>query len=442
MKLNCPARTASRIGMCAAALLGFLVVPATQALAAKTTPSKRQVTLGGAKYFVKGKVTKIQGNTYWIETPSGDIQRVEVNENTHMVCPSRDDQTDVQNPTGAGFRIGDCPFRTGETVKAEVSDIGTATFIREAEDIPATRTARLGLPRDYTVLPIWPHSMFQTTKIGGYTVKNMEGEKIGALKKVIIDATSGEPAYGIVELHNGSLMPVPYQALKITAEKETVRLQMTKDNLVYAPTFEKKVSVPEMRAFWERAYGGQWEPAVARPYEDQWVKNVVDSLQSRPSLRETLSEYPGAPTQWIVLLNRSAEALNEGRQAVAQDYFSHALHAVNEAVEREQFPKSAAHRVKSAMVLHAPGRLTKMVRGDRRFDPSIRMEEAIDIARDEWSGKVINADYLGDVGENLYRIKIMAGTGVTRLIEVHGDTGEIEKSVIVAGHVMPNEPFR
>lgn len=443
MKLHSPAQTATRMGICAAAVLGFLVLPlASQALAAKTTPSQRQVTLGGAKYFVKGTVTKIQEDTYWIETPSGDTRRVEVNESTDMICPSRDEKTTVKSPMGAGFRIGDCPFRVGEMVKAEVSDIGTATFMREAEDIPAARTAELGLPRDYTVLPIWPHSMFQTTKISGYTVKNLEGEKIGTLSKVIIDATTGEPAYGIVELHNGSLMPVPYQGLKISSEKNTMGLQMSRENLVYAPTFEQKVSVPQMQAFWEREFDNYWDPAVVRPYEDQWVKNVVDSLQGRPSLREALSEHPGAPTQWISLLNRSAKALNDGQDAVAKDYFSHALHAVDEAVERERFPKAAAHRVKSAMVLHAPGQLSSLVRDGVRHDPSIAMEEAINIARNEWSGKVINADYLGDVGENLYRIEIMAGTGVTRLIEVDGDTGEIEKSVIVAGHVMPDEPFR
>lgn len=442
MNLHSPAQTAKKLVICAAALLGFLVFPATQALAAKTTPSQRQVTLGGAKYFVRGEITKIQDNTYWIETPAGDIQRVEITENTHMICPSRDDQTTVKSPRGTGFRIGDCPFRVGETVKAEVSDIGTATFLRELERQAPTRTEKIGMPQRYNVLPIWPDSMFQTTKISGYTVKNIDGEKVGNLKKVIIDATTGEPAYGIVELHNGSLMPVPYQALKISAEKDTVKLQMSKQNLVYAPTFEKQVSMSEMQAFWEREFDGRWDPAVARPYEDQWVKNVVDSLQGRPSLRETLAEYPGAPTRWVELLNRSARALNDGRQAVAQDYFSHALHAVDEAVEREQFPKSAAHRVKSAMVLHAPGKLTRMVREDGMFDPSIGMDEAIDIARNQWSGKVINADYLGEVGKNLYRIKIMAGTGVTRLIEVHGETGEIERSTVVAGHVMPKEPFR
>lgn len=141
-------------------------------------------------------------------------------------------------------------------------------------------------------------------------------------------------------------------------------------------------------------------------------------------------------------MNRAAEALNEGRPTKAGDYFAHAPFLVDEAVKKEHFPETAGRRVKSAMIMHAPGELTVSVDGAERLNPTLSMEQAIEIARDQWSGKVIRADYLGEFGKPLYRVKMMAGTGMTRLIEVHGHTGEILTSRIVPGHVMPNEPFR
>ena len=124
-----------------------------------------QVTLGGAKQAVRGEVLQIDGNTYLIKDGHGNEIRLVVNQNTRMFCgadqgspssllpaPSASDKPDAKAPqdlsltdkqqgsdVGPGTRsssgnleAGMCRFKKGELIEAEVSDMGVATFVKQA----------------------------------------------------------------------------------------------------------------------------------------------------------------------------------------------------------------------------------------------------------------------------------------------------------------------
>jgi len=122
-----------------------------------------QVTLGGAKQVVRGEVLQIDGDKYLIRDGHGNEVRLAVNQNTRMSCggdmgtllpvPSASDKPDTSgqpqdlsrtaeqqgSEVGPGTRrtgpdaraAGQC-FRQGEMIEAEISDMGVATFVKQA----------------------------------------------------------------------------------------------------------------------------------------------------------------------------------------------------------------------------------------------------------------------------------------------------------------------
>jgi hypothetical protein len=131
-----------------------------------------QVTLGGAKSVVMGEVLKVDGDYYFIkDADSGDEVRLLVNNDTRVICtPEQGKQGstkaaigkrgEMKDPeasrpqasqgqkkdetaAGAGTRIGsaDCQFKSGDKIKAEVSDVGTVTTIRYVSETKAAEPA-------------------------------------------------------------------------------------------------------------------------------------------------------------------------------------------------------------------------------------------------------------------------------------------------------------
>jgi uncharacterized protein YdeI (BOF family) len=121
------------------------------------------VTLGGAKQSLRGEVVKVEGDQYVIKDHHGSEYRVVINQNTRMWCgseagsfsgllpdPSASDKPGAKGPqdlsgtneqkgsdVGPGTKSStakgaDCVFKAGDTVEAEVSDMGAATFIKMA----------------------------------------------------------------------------------------------------------------------------------------------------------------------------------------------------------------------------------------------------------------------------------------------------------------------
>jgi len=154
-----------------------------------------QINLGGARPVIEGQVVQAEGDNYVIKDKSGSEVKVRVNKDTNMDCAKaggqgqsvstgrqgneqgemaptahmqermsgqqgRDtssdaatDRTGDQSGTqsrsslgkdsggdiarGSGFNIGQkggCAFKTGDKVRAEVSDLGTVTFLRYLSD--------------------------------------------------------------------------------------------------------------------------------------------------------------------------------------------------------------------------------------------------------------------------------------------------------------------
>ena len=128
-----------------------------------------QVTLGGAKQAVRGEVLRMEGdNNYVIKDGHGNEVRLAVNQNTRMFCgsemtgssllpaPSASDKSDTKgqpqdlartaeqqgSEVGPGTKpskdkdkstaASECAFKKGDMIEAEISDMGAATFIRQA----------------------------------------------------------------------------------------------------------------------------------------------------------------------------------------------------------------------------------------------------------------------------------------------------------------------
>ncbi len=122
-----------------------------------------QVTLGGAKQVVRGEVLQIDGDNYLVRDGHGNEVRLAVNQNTRISCggdmglsslpaPSASDKPGTSgqpqdlsrtaeqqgSEVGPGTRpgsdtraAGQC-FKPGELIEAEISDMGVATFVKQA----------------------------------------------------------------------------------------------------------------------------------------------------------------------------------------------------------------------------------------------------------------------------------------------------------------------
>jgi hypothetical protein len=124
-----------------------------------------QVSLGGAKQAVRGEVLRIEGeNNYVIKDGHGNEVRLAVNQNTRMFCGSETGSSLLPAPSASdkpgakgqpqdlaktaeqqGSEVGpgtkgaqqqaatnQCKFKPGEMIEAEISDMGAATFIKQA----------------------------------------------------------------------------------------------------------------------------------------------------------------------------------------------------------------------------------------------------------------------------------------------------------------------
>jgi len=85
-----------------------------------------QVTLGGAKQAIRGEVLKVDGQNYVVKDGHGNEVRLAVNQNTRMFCGGEN------KPQGRDLQSTQCQFKPGEMIEAEVSDMGAATFIKQA----------------------------------------------------------------------------------------------------------------------------------------------------------------------------------------------------------------------------------------------------------------------------------------------------------------------
>ena len=229
---------------------------------------KAQVTVGGAEYMLSGHIVKIDKDAYWIRKASGDVVRVAVTEGTHLLCPTRlgSKEAKVESKPGSGWRMGDCPFVPGDTVKAEISDLGWASLIRYAVP-PASETVQLGLPQGWE--GDIPQGVLSFKTGPHYPVYTKDGHQVGHLGGTLTDTILGT-VYGIVvHAADGHMLLVPMTELRQEwpePNKPRVVLLISKERLgeMHPPAYQAAnlISIPEVRDFWAKAAAP--EPIASR----------------------------------------------------------------------------------------------------------------------------------------------------------------------------------
>jgi hypothetical protein len=219
---------------------------------------KAQVTVSGAEYVLNGYIVKVEEDAYWIRKASGDVARVAVTKGTHLICPTRPNskETKLESKPGSGFRIGDCPFIPGDTVKVEMSDLGSASLIR-FDVPPASETMNLGLPQGWE--GYMPHGVLSFKPGPHYPVYTRDGHSIGHLAGSLIDTISGHE-YGLIELDgSGQIMAVPKSEMRQEWPEPTkprVALLINKNKIeeMHPPAYPaaNRISIPELRDFWAK----------------------------------------------------------------------------------------------------------------------------------------------------------------------------------------------
>jgi hypothetical protein len=246
------------------AALGFAVTAS-----AGSFEDKAQVTVGGAEYMLNGHIVKIEPDAYWIRKASGDVVRVGVTDGTHLICPTRlnSKEAKMELKPGSGFRIGDCPFIQGDTVKAEISDLGTASLVR-FDVPPPSETVQLGLPQAWEGGDI-PHGVLSLKAGPHYPVYTRDGQSIGHFAGTLTD-TQLDAGYGLIEQpETGHMMAVPMSELKEEwpePNRPRVVLLISKNHLgeMHPPSYQtaNRISIPEVRDLWAKTAAP--EPIAAR----------------------------------------------------------------------------------------------------------------------------------------------------------------------------------
>lgn len=236
------------------------------------------VTLGSSKYLFYGTIRKIEGQYYVIQDEeSGDVVRLAVSRDTHFDCArpdikaAIDKRAEVREPKateeqvalgqrpdetamGTGFRIGPeagCTFKAGDVVKAEVSDLGVATFIKlaSADRSPGYRlmagraigksagTGQLALaeqgfsgqldmtgatgypPKRYAIdpVPLGKVELVSQDPFIGREVTDSRGNKIGKIHSLIRDSETNQIQYAEIWLASTQQVAVaPWAAFSQT----------------------------------------------------------------------------------------------------------------------------------------------------------------------------------------------------------------------------------
>jgi hypothetical protein len=218
--------------------------------------------------MLTGHIVKIEKDAYWIRKAAGDVVRVAVTEGTHLICPTRlgSKEAKVEAKPGSGFRMGDCPFIPGDTVKAEISDLGWASLIRY--DVPpASETVQLGLPQGWE--GNMPNGVLSFKAGPHYPVYTKDGHPVGHLAGTLTDTLVGTE-YGLIEqAADRQMMAVPMTELRQEwpePNKPRVVLQISTERLgemqPSAYQAANLISIPEVRDFWAKA--APPEPVAAR----------------------------------------------------------------------------------------------------------------------------------------------------------------------------------
>jgi hypothetical protein len=100
-----------------------------------------------------------------------------------------------------------------------------------------------GSPESETLTRPQPHTLIPTDRIEGTAVRRSSGEKIGEIKRLMVDKVSGKVAYAVMKF--GGFLglgkhyhPLPWDALKYNTELEAYELNIGEDQLRGAPSYD------------------------------------------------------------------------------------------------------------------------------------------------------------------------------------------------------------
>lgn len=278
-----------------------------------------QVTLGGSKPFVSGEIIKVQNEFYFIkDKESGDEVRLLVNRDTNLDCSqmsatsgsssSREQegigksqlnqsveqqqssgatgrqkeqgQKKDETAVGSGFQMGDCSFKAGDKVKAEVDDNGRVTtlkFLAKDEQPQMARStgesagtgelAKPGQqdkpgqldmtgahgypPKEYAILPV-PMGEFKVAgrhSLLNSPVKDQEGKTIGKIESLIMDSQTGQIEYAVLSLPESAnaLQAVPWAHFTMKRDDQNNNLVLNTKKYQMNSDVTQKDRSPELQ---------------------------------------------------------------------------------------------------------------------------------------------------------------------------------------------------
>ncbi|AMN42696.1 PRC-barrel domain-containing protein [Rhodoplanes sp. Z2-YC6860] len=88
-----------------------------------------------------------------------------------------------------------------------------------------------------------PHTLIASDRVEGTPVRRPNGEKIGAIQRLMIDKLSGNVAYAVLSF-GGFLgmekkhLPIPWTRLKYDLAQEAYQVDLTDEELTRAPAYE------------------------------------------------------------------------------------------------------------------------------------------------------------------------------------------------------------
>jgi sporulation protein YlmC with PRC-barrel domain len=119
------------------------------------------------------------------------------------------------------------------------ADEGTSSSTSESS---STRGARSSVTFADTGSAEMSHKSERLSQLMGTTVKNAQGETMGQLNDFVVDPASGRIQFAIISLsdpsQSGKLAAVPWSLARMGAEPNSIVLNVDKDKLASAQTFD------------------------------------------------------------------------------------------------------------------------------------------------------------------------------------------------------------
>ena len=228
---------------------------------------------------VKGKIINIEREELTVRTGNGERMRIQISEDTNMVCRSKKESSSSESQSAsssssavsqtqdtkqsadsssssmsqgnqaqrAGYRFGDCNFKTGDRIKARIDDSGDAQFVRYVKTkkgksqsgLRSRTSSDFELPTQYSVLPAGAlGSLNAKTREEAFPVKTKEGQKIGNITKVV-NSSEGDPAYAIIRKKDGQLVSIPWDALNTSSDGKSATLDANETQISGLPNLEE-----------------------------------------------------------------------------------------------------------------------------------------------------------------------------------------------------------